>query len=162
MECPICAAPLTGASECKDCGYVVLASDQKKSREGSAGRPRPVSLAATLLLVDALFDALRIFNTWSHLGLAVAGSNRANWFVPFLLGVRFLLIALLWMGNSWARTMLIVLFALGLVNLLSTVALLNAMGSGYFVFLLPWIGVMMQVYAVYLLFQSESLDWFRK
>jgi len=73
-----------------------------------------------------------------------------------------ILIVLTWKGNSWARTMIIVAIAWDVLQTISTATVLFAIGGGGLLALLSWGNLAVELFAVYLLLQSESLEWFRQ
>ena len=99
---------------------------------------------------------------WSRLGFEWVTANRAAWFRPFLLALWAILIVLTWKGNSWARTMIIVAIAWDVLQTISTATVLFAIGGGGLPALLSWGNLAVELFTVYLLLQSESLDWFRQ
>ncbi|HJZ99418.1 MAG TPA: hypothetical protein VKE70_23065 [Candidatus Solibacter sp.] len=103
-----------------------------------------------------------MFEVWSGLGFDWVSANRAAWMRPAMLAISAVLIALLWKGNSWARNVIVAAFAWDAVSFLSTVGLPFAVGGGRLLGMLGWANLALELYAVYLLLQSDSLDWFRK
>jgi hypothetical protein len=125
-------------------------------------RPSQVTLATKLLAGSLAFSTLKLLDFWYRAGFELAMSNRVAWFRPTLLALWGALIALTWKGNSWARTMIIVAIGWDVLQTISTAGLLYAIGGGGLLALLSWGNLAVELFAVYLLLQSESLDWFRQ
>jgi len=153
-----------GQSECPGCGSLLaVAGDRAAETEGAEDRrPSQVSLATKLLAASLVFSAIKLLDFWSQAGLGLVGLNRAAWFVPFLLALWAVLIALMWKGNSWARTMIIVAIGWDAVQTITKATMLYAIGGSGLLAFLSWGNLAVELFAVYLLLQSESLDWFRR
>ena len=156
MKCPLCATRIdANASECPDCGYLLT-----ESAEGS-NRPPTVTLAVKLLGGSVAFSLFTVLRLWSALGWDWVSTHRAAWVRPGTLALAALLILLTWLGNSWARTMLLVAIAWDVVSALTSATLLYAIGGAKLLVMLSWVNLAVELWAAYLLLQSESLDWFR-
>jgi len=147
-----------GQSECPDCGSLLAIADGRSPEDR---RPSQVTLATKLLAGSLAFGTIKLFDFWSRAGFELVAPNRAAWFGPFLLALWAVLIALMWKGNSWARTMIIVAIGWDAVRTISAATMLFAIGGGRLLALLSWGNLAVELFAVYLLLQSESLDWFR-
>jgi len=146
-----------GQSECPDCGSLLAVAET----EGAGDRrPSQVTLATKLLAGSLVFSTLKLLDFWAGFGLVAP--NRAAWFVPFLFVLWAVLIALMWKGNSWARTMIIVTIGWDAARTISAATILFAIGGGRLLAFLSWGNLAVELFAVYLLLQSESLDWFRR
>jgi hypothetical protein len=78
-----------------------------------------------------------------------------------MLALWAVLIVLTWKRNSWARTMIIVAIGWDVLQTIGAASLFFAMGPDGLLLLLSWGNIAVELFAVYLLLQSESLDWFR-
>jgi hypothetical protein len=165
MKCPVCGTRVRRAqSECPDCGSLLAVPEEHfpEAEGAEPRRPSQVALATKLLAASLAFSTLKLLSLWSRAGFGLVAPNRAAWFGPFLLALWGVLIALTWKGNSWARTMIVVAIAWDAVHTISTATMLYAIGGGRLLALLSWGNLAVELFAVYLLLQSESLNWFRQ
>jgi hypothetical protein len=158
MKCPLCAARIeAAANECPDCGYLL----SEDAGESSGGRPSEVTLAIRLLGGSVAFSFFTVFRSWSFFGWDWVASHQTAWIRPGTLALSAILIALAWMGNSWARTMLLVAIAWDVISTVSAATLIFAIGGARLLAMLSWVNLAVELCAAWLLLQSDSLDWFR-
>jgi hypothetical protein len=126
-------------------------------------RPSQVALATKLLAASLAFSIIKLLDRWpGAAGFEFVASNRAAWIRPSMLALWGVLIALTWRGNSWARTMIIVVIGWDVLQTIGAASFFFAMGADRLLLLLSWGNLAVELFAVYLLLQSESLDWFRQ
>jgi hypothetical protein len=166
MKCPVCATRMrAGQSECPDCGSLLAVGEDSslETERAEARRPSQVALATKLLAGSLAFSTLKLFDRWpGAAGFEFIASNRAVWVRPTMLALWAVLIVLTWKGNSWARTMIIVAIGWDVLQTIGAASLFFAMGADGLLLLLSWGNIAVELFAVYLLLQSESLDWFRR
>jgi hypothetical protein len=126
------------------------------------GRPSELILAVKLLAGSAVFKLFDIAEKLYDAGFDWLRSHSAAWIELGEFGIWLALIALVWAGNSFARTLLLILMAWDIMNAFSTASLLYAIGASQLLTALPWVGVAIELWAGCLLLQSDCLEWFRK
>jgi hypothetical protein len=134
----------------------------KEVREDDSRRPADLQLAVRLLAGSLAFSFLKLFELWSRLGLTWVTTNRSAWIRPITLAASAVLIALLWKGSSWARTLVMVMIAWDALSFLSAAGILFAVGGSRLLGIFSWANLLVELYAGYLLLQEDSLEWFRK
>ena len=88
---------------------------------------------------------------------SLSHSSHANYSI-----VSIALIGLLWLGNSWARNLVLIAIAWDVLRMISAASLLFAVGGSRLLGALSWGNLGVELIAAYLLLQEDSLEWFQK
>jgi hypothetical protein len=126
------------------------------------GRPSELVWAVKLLAVSAAFKMFEVLQAVYELGWAWVRSHPAAWIELGEFAIWLLLVALVWMGNSFARTLLLILMAWDIMSAFSTASLVYAVGASQLLASMPWLTIAIELCAGCLLLQSDCLEWFRK
>jgi hypothetical protein len=160
MKCPQCDTRIRrNRSECPDCGYAL--SDWEEQPADPSDRPPDVRLAVKLLAGAAAYDWFAVFDAWSKLGMEWVSLHRVAWIRPTELAIWCVLIAMTWLGNSWARTMVLVLIGWHALQTITGIALVVSVTGGGILLMLAWASLAVELLAAYFLLQISSLEWFR-
>jgi len=135
---------------------------EMEAEESGDRRPSELVLAVKLLAATTAFKVIEILLALFHLGLDWVQSNPSAWLELGGLAIWVLLIALLWMGNAFARTLLLVAMAWDIMSALSSASILYAAGASGLLGSMPWVNIAVELCAGCLLLQPDCLEWFRK
>jgi len=126
-------------------------------RKKYLSKPTAVQLAVTVLWITFGINILNTFFVATHPAPLLPGSIVMQ-FVLF--GIDALFIAAIARGRNWARILFLILCPLGLVSVVLGVHLLTRL-HGSLSFSLELGQSILQNFALFLLFQRESSEWFR-